>query len=118
MTARALVESIERELPAQSGVPEIGYGYEGDHEATPVTLILERETLRISYDLIQVMARTPGEEEDIKVGVIVMRAPDGELLWDPIFVHGKLRMVFGFVPDAARRTVASLFRYNDTITVG
>ena len=117
MTAKVAAK-IERAIPAQSGVPEIPYGYEPAHEPTPVTLILERETLRISHDLIQVMARTPDQEGDVKVGVIVIRAPDDELVWDTIFVHGKLRMVFGFVPDAARRTVASLFRYNDTITVG
>lgn len=108
---------VEQRLPAQSGVPEFRYPYEPAPRALPLRLVLERETLSITYDMIRVNARAPAWQTEEAIPVIVVRVPDGDLRWDPIFVHGELKMVFGFVPDSGRRTLASLFRHNDTLTI-
>ena len=107
----------DHRIPSESGVPEIGYPYPTARRAKPLQLLLEPGTLRITQDMIRVFARVPGCRSAERVPVIVVRVPDGEIRWDPIFIDGELKMIGGFVPDAARRTLASLFRYNDTITI-
>ena len=106
----------DRRIPTESGVPEFGPPYEPARQA-PIRLVLEPGTLQITHDMIRAFAQAPGCRSAERVPVIVVRIPDGEIRWDPIFVHGELKMVHGFVPDAARRTLAALFRYNDTITI-
>lgn len=113
-------ESLEGDIhvPAQSGIPASPYAHEGSHRLTPIRLCLVRETLTITRELIEVDARLVGSGDGETISVVVIRTPEGELVWEPIVVHGQLRMLFGFVPDAAFRAVAMLFRYNDTLAVG
>jgi hypothetical protein len=112
-------ESLEGDIhvPAQSGVPASPYAHEGSHRL-PIRLSLVRDTLEITRDSIEVNARLVGSGDDDTITVVVIRTPEGELVWDPIVVHGQIKMLFGFVPDTAFRAVAMLFRYNDTLAVG
>ena len=113
------LEGFEPEhlFPGQSGVPDFRYPSEAGQRALPLRLVLDRETLSITYDMIRVNARVRTLRGDEEVQVMVIRVPDGDLRWEPIFVHGELKMVFGFVPDSGRRTLATLFRHNDTLTI-
>lgn len=100
-------------LPRESDVAQLSRKRKPG--AAPVTLVIDHSTFVNTSHELCVTAQSPDAAG--QVDVVLNYVPEGELHFDQFYVDEKLRLVVGFVPENARRSIIRLFRYNRTLTL-